>query len=400
MVNVLWISPYAPYDKVGHAGGQIENYYVKEINRSKDIDLFLLSFIDKDEYDEVKSDLESSKVNNIIIKNDEIKSNKFLDKIKLYNKYGGIVKKEYWEIINKYLNKYYSNSPDVIVIEWTEFIMFIPEIKLKYPHAKIVSIEEDVTFLKYYRSMKSRKNLLKKLSWNIRYKFLKKSELKVLALSDLVILNNSKDEKLVKDKGINKTWSWTPYFNDMTNSKKEDFLTNNIVFYGAMSRKENHDSVLWFIKNVFKEMDNSIKFIVVGNKPQKELCDLSSDRIIVTGFVDSVEPYFQNALCCVAPLVMGAGIKIKVLEAMSAGVPVLTNNIGIEGIDAVDGKDYFYCETPEQYIKTINLLSNDVNVAKKISDNAKKFITENYNYRKDAKEFENIIINMGHSDIE
>ncbi len=396
MINVLWMSPYAPYDKVGHAGGQIENYYLKELNKNKDIELFLLSFIDKEEYKDVKIDLASSNVWNVIIDNNIIKTDKYLDKIRLFNKYGGIIKKDYWNIIEQNLDENYSKIPDVIVVEWTEFIMFIPEIKSKYPNAKIVSIEEDVTFLKYYRIIRNQSNLLKKLLWNIRYHHLKKSELKSLAMSDLVILNNSKDEKLVKNKGIKNTWVWTPYFMNMTKDKKDDFLTRNIVFYGAMARKENHDSVMWFIKNVLEKInDKDVRFFIVGSKPQKELLDLASDRIIVTGFVDSVQPYFQNALCCVAPLVMGAGVKIKVLEAMSAGVPVLTNDIGIEGIEAENKKDYFHCESPEQYIQAISLLINDKNVGEKMGNSSREFISKNYNYEQDSKVFVNKIKSLG-----
>ena len=395
MINVLWMSPYAPYDKVGHAGGQIENYYLKELNKNKDIELFLLSFIDKEEYKDVKIDLASSNVGNVIINNNIIKTDKYLDKIRLFNKYGGIVKKDYWNIIEQNLDENYSKIPDVIVVEWTEFIMFIPEIKLRYPNAKIVSIEEDVTFLKYYRIIRSQSNLLKKLLWNIRYHKLKKSELKSLDMSDIVILNNSKDENLVQNMGIKNTWVWTPYFMNMTKDIKDDFLTKNIVFYGAMARKENHDSVMWFIKNVLEKInDKDVRFIIVGSKPQKELLDLASDRIIVTGFVDSVKPYFQNALCCVAPLVMGAGVKIKVLEAMSAGVPVLTNDIGIEGIQAVDKKDYFHCEKPEQYIQAIRLLINDKNVGEKMGNSSREFISKNYNYEQDSKVFVNKIKNL------
>lgn len=396
MINVLWMSPYAPYDKVGHAGGQIENYYLKELNKNKDIELFLLSFIDKEEYKDVKIDLASSNVGNVIINNNIIKTDKYLDKIRLFNKYGGIVKKDYWNIIEQNLDENYSKIPDVIVVEWTEFIMFIPEIKLRYPNAKIVSIEEDVTFLKYYRIIRSQSNLLKKLLWNIRYHKLKKSELKSLDMSDIVILNNSKDENLVQNMGIKNTWVWTPYFMNMTKDKKDDFLTRNIVFYGAMARKENHDSVMWFIKNVLEKInDKDVRFFIVGSKPQKELLDLASDRIIVTGFVDSVQPYFQNALCCVAPLVMGAGVKIKVLEAMSAGVPVLTNDIGIEGIEAENKKDYFHCESPEQYIQAISLLINDKNVGEKMGNSSREFISKNYNYEQDSKVFVNKIKSLG-----
>ena len=69
---------------------------------------------------------------------------------------------------------------------------------------------------------------------------------------------------------------------------------------------------------------------------------------------------------------------------MSAGMPVLTNEIGIEGIFAEDGKEFFLCKTPEDYEKNIMNIANDAVLRKKIAINAKRFIECNYNYEKDA----------------
>ena len=70
-----------------------------------------------------------------------------------------------------------------------------------------------------------------------------------------------------------------------------------------------------------------------------------------------------------APLILGAGIKVKILEAMYSGIPVLTNDIGIEGIEAEDKKDYYHCVTAEEYekvIRTIYSTESSVNGKEKI----------------------------------
>ena len=109
--------------------------------------------------------------------------------------------------------------------------------------------------------------------------------------------------------------------------------------------------------------------------------------ICVTGFVDDITPYFENSLCLVAPLVLGAGIKIKILEAMSSGLPVLTNEIGIEGINAVNERDYFFCKTPEDYERRILSLSENPDIGIKMDSMAKKFVKEQFNYERDAELF-------------
>ena len=134
--------------------------------------------------------------------------------------------------------------------------------------------------------------------------------------------------------------------------------------------------------------DLDIRLIVLGGNPSIDLRQMECERILVTGFVDSIAPFFQNAMCFIAPLILGAGIKVKVLEAISAGVPVLTNNIGIEGIFAKDQTEYFHCETPGDYENIIRKLVSDRINLRQIEDNDRAFIekysTANsfYRYRK------------------
>lgn len=79
---------------------------------------------------------------------------------------------------------------------------------------------------------------------------------------------------------------------------------------------------------------------------------------------------------------------------MSSGIPVLTNSIGIEGINAEKNKDYFYCEKPEEYAERIKQLIYTNNLQTKIEINAKTFIKDNYNYEKDVKQFHDRLLKL------
>jgi glycosyltransferase involved in cell wall biosynthesis len=134
-------------------------------------------------------------------------------------------------------------------------------------------------------------------------------------------------------------------------------------------------------------LDENYRFIIVGNRPDKQLLKYASNRVIITGFVEDICPYFENALCLVAPLVTGAGIKIKVLEAMSSGLTVLTNKIGIEGIPAKNKNDFLLCETEQEYVFWISELAQNQQLNMTIGNNGKEFIKNNYNYKQDMIEF-------------
>ena len=99
-------------------------------------------------------------------------------------------------------------------------------------------------------------------------------------------------------------------------------------------------------------------------------------------------------MCLVAPLVLGAGIKVKILEALSSGIPVITNDIGIEGIPAQSGCEYIHCIKPEEYAKAIREIYTgaiDINL---MAFNAKKFM-QRYSLEKSLSLYQNKLEELG-----
>lgn len=251
----------------------------------------------------------------------------------------------------------------------------------------VTAVEQDVTFQAYYRLFKNERNLFKKCVRYIIYRNTRSFEIKILNKCDTVKVFDIKDKKLL-EKAVPgaKLQQIAPYYDRL--SIKQTYSNNDkaILFYGAMARKENTDAVIWFLKNVFYKLDDTYKFYIIGNNPPKVLEKYKSDTVIITGFVEDVSVYAKNALCFVVPLLQGAGIKIKVLEAFAMGVPVLTNNIGIEGIAdcSQSGKLYLHCNTSEDYIKNIHLLDADKALAKNIGKDSIQYVLSEFCYEEGA----------------
>lgn len=405
-MNILWISACAPYDTVPHAGGKNHNFYLKQIFK-KNHNLELLSFYSPNE--KIKLDLDKYGIKNQLICRDSNPKTIF-EKIKhrillhlfqlnpfsqcLYYNNSVELKQAYRKVRKS--NFFEQNKLDIIILQWTEMVLLLPKLKKIFPSAKFVTIEEDVFFLASYRRWYYSTNVFKKILSFIEYKRVKRLEKKCLELADLVILNNYKDYKLLDDNGIvcNKVVN-APFYMNMSHIKSKH-SGKDILFYGAMCRTENYQSAIWFIENVFPKLEPlGYRFVVLGNKPHESLKKFDNGKsICVTGFVDDITPYFENSLCLVAPLVLGAGIKIKILEAMSSGLPVLTNEIGIEGINAVNERDYFFCKTPEDYERRILGLSENPDIGIKMDSMAKKFVKEQFNYERDADRFYYKLINL------
>ena len=401
--KVFWISLFIPYDKVSHAGGKIHNYYLKTLHKTEQFDVRLLTFA-------TKSDMEKQDLDDYGIQYEAIcygagilnKLGRGLINVESmfnpFNRYGRALQNYHILKIRRHLKRYSVENyePDIVILQWTQMVFFLPLIRQYFPKARIISIEEDVSYLSYKRKKDYYKNPFSQFACKISYRKVKKLELERLRQSDLIILNNHKDEKLLKQDGLDEKHLsvWIPFFQNYL-EKPYYGITKNIIFYGGMARPENYLSAIWFIENVMPLLaDTDIVFQVIGANPDKSLFKYKSNRVHIIGFVDHVENYFSGALCLVAPLVLGAGVKIKILEAMSAGVPVLTNDIGIEGIPAIDRKDYFYCSEPEEYANIIRILLNNKQIGSNMSRNEITFIRDNYDIKKSANQFINWINKM------
>ena len=382
MKKVLWIAMNAGYDTVAHAGGKNENFYLKGLKKAND-DVRVLSFALENERE--KLDLDDYHIENEIkyYPNNVSKLFKMVDMYRYAKNAVKRYKKEGYE-------------PDVVILQWTLMAFLIGYMKRIFPKAKYILAEEDVSFLAYKRMATYYTNWVKKFVFSCVYRLVKCLELKAIRKSDKTICSNKKDVKLLMDEGLSTelVTSWTPFYQDLS---KAEYVGENkdVIFYGAMGRPENEMSAIWFIENVLPLVkDTGIRFVIVGGGVKDNLRTFASDQVKIEGFVENLEPYFSKSLCLAAPLVLGAGIKIKVLECMSAGLPVITNEIGIEGITAVDGEEYMHATTPQEYADAIKRLVEDRQLGQNISRSAKKFIKEEFDLDKSLKEFIAWIENM------
>lgn len=403
MKKILWLSPYAPYDQVAHAGGKVHNYYIKKFQDSGRFDVTLLSLCLKDE--EAKLDLDQYGIKNHIFVSEQTAIAKYwrrllngLSYVNPFDKYAAVC--QWYEVmqLKRLLRDYIKSgkSPDIVIMQWTFSVMLLPIIKKAFPDCKTVAIEEDVTFQSYYRIWKAKENVILKTFWRKRYQKEKKLELSLLEEVDMIVTNNQKDATMLKHCGLKeeKIFTSVSYFDNYSKIER-NIIGKDILFYGAMARPENFESAIWFIKEVMPQLrEQNVRFVIVGSNPPKELLKYQSERAIVTGFVKDVSSYLETCLCMAAPLIRGAGIKIKIIEGMSAGIPILTNEVGIEGISATDGEEYIHCETADDYAKAVQKIINQKINGRLMGEKARSFILNHYNIESKTNEFIKLVDEM------
>jgi sugar transferase (PEP-CTERM/EpsH1 system associated) len=156
-----------------------------------------------------------------------------------------------------------------------------------------------------------------------------------------------------------------------------------LLFIGNMGYPPCVDSVLYFCREIFPRIRHKLgaaEFWIVGRDPRAEVLQLNSDSVHVTGHVDDVIPYYRQSAICVVPLRAGGGTRLKILEAMALGRPVVSTTIGCEGLDVIDGEHILIADNPEQFAeKTVNLFT-DRPLYQHISSNGRLLVETRYDW--------------------
>ncbi len=159
-----------------------------------------------------------------------------------------------------------------------------------------------------------------------------------------------------------------------------------LIFIGGMSWYPNREAMLFFARKVWPLLKIKIPEInmhVVGETPPEELIELSKkdNNYHVYGFVDDIKNMFNRAGLYICPISDGGGTKLKVLDALAMGKPIVAHPIACEGIEVINNKNVLFAETPEEYVGRISELIEKPLLRAKISEENRKLIHDKYSYR-------------------
>jgi len=158
----------------------------------------------------------------------------------------------------------------------------------------------------------------------------------------------------------------------------------DIIFVGSLSYPPNNEAALRLIERIMplvrKQLPESRLFIV-GQSPSQTLLDYSDDlRTVVTGKVSDIRPYLSRSTVMCVPLMSGSGTKYKILEALSAGVPVVCSSLAIEGLNLEPGVDVLVGDSDEEIAKLVLDLIFDPQLAETLSDNGRRLVENEYSW--------------------
>jgi glycosyltransferase involved in cell wall biosynthesis len=161
-------------------------------------------------------------------------------------------------------------------------------------------------------------------------------------------------------------------------------VRRDLVFMGRMDYHANIDAALFFARKIWPLVHArrpELRFVVVGAQPTKEVAALRDlAGVTVTGTVDDVRPFYQSALAAVVPLRVAGGTRLKVLEAMAAGTPVISTTLGAEGLAVTAGKDILIADSADAIADTAASLQAETPVWQSLVTNARTLVQRQYDW--------------------
>ncbi len=167
-------------------------------------------------------------------------------------------------------------------------------------------------------------------------------------------------------------------------SQPREVADPSFLFAGVMDYPPNIDAVAWFIDKVWDQILARwphAKFVIAGMNPTEKIRQYEQKTgIQVTGFVEDIKPYFDQANIFVAPFRIARGVQNKVLQAFACELPVIATPMGAEGIRCQDGEDILTANTPHDFIQHVERLIEDPSFYGFIGRNALNTIKTHYSW--------------------
>lgn len=376
MTKILFLTPCNPYNEI--SGGTIGTIHSLEFLK-KHFVLDLYCFNQGSSKNNESSDV-SSNINNFTYVDFETKKRNLKTilcslfqklPLSIYRNNSIKMKNEIKNIIQNY---------EIVYVDHWLMMQFIPK---KYKGIVILR-EHNAEYVMWERRLSIEKNFLKKLYLMIELIKIKSYEKHICNKANIVLTFTENDKQaLIKIGATGENITVLPALivsTEYNKNKNYNKLENNLLYIGTMNWDANVDGLEYFLKNIYpkiKEKINDIKFYIVGKNPPSKIQKYAENdkSIILTGFVQNLKEYYNMCKLFVVYLRFGSGVKIKILEALANYIPVVSNKVGLEGINT---NAAILAQTDNDFIDIITKTLTNNEKLKSLSEEAIEYVNNTF----------------------
>ena len=308
------------------------------------------------------------------------------------------------DLMSQILSQVPDDHFDIITLEGIHAAEFTSLLKQKYPGTPIVLRQANVEHLLLERNADKTKNMFVRSFLKDQARIMKKFETEAMdSVQGVTAVTPVDKQKLMEllptiqceviEDGAN-----LQAIRDIERDPDTLLAVSNWAW------RPNIEGLKWFIQKVWprlKQQYPAVQFKIAGHGiPDRIQRKLEPAGIDYLGFVDDIEELRQKSTIMMVPLLSGSGLKLKILEGLASGIPIVTTPIGAEGIEMLAERDYLHAETPDEFADQTVRLLRDPALRKKLSKNGRLLIEEKYQWTQKAESLErfmNQIIQKGKS---
>jgi len=251
---------------------------------------------------------------------------------------------------------------DLVHVDMLPLTVYINEFK-SLPR---ILVNHNVESVRLYRWFQTEPNPIKKAYLGLQWLKLRSFERSAMEKFDGCVVVSEIDRQLLRQMGINNNLFVVPNGTntEFFKSTGKKVIDNSVLWIGHMDVHTNKDAVLYFWREIYpilKKKYPEVKMTFVGTAPPKEIADAAraDGHVRVTGFVDDIRPFIEEAAVMVVPIRIGSGTRLKILDAMAMGKAIVSTSVGCEGINVSNGRNILIADHPYDFAnKTIGLLKS------------------------------------------
>ncbi len=355
MKHILFITPFVPGKEEG-AGAAYTYELLNEMSKTHYVDLVYFENVNNSPYHPSSDNIR------VLRRYIVTKAKKIMGALSLFFLFPLFTARFNYSVV-LYLRKLIKeNHYDFVYFDFSQTFSYA--LFINHPH-KILMLH-DVIAQKYSRMKR------------VLFRWAKWSERVLLESGDTLFTFSEKDSSLIKSLYGLRSYSTTFFISENVMNAFPSSIGDYYVMFGSWGREENYETLTWVMDNIKALIDENERIIVIGggNIPSeiKDRMEGIQD-IEFKGFIDNPYPIIANAKAEIVPLKKGAGVKVKCIEALACGTPVIGSEIAFEGIPERYKEFMFIAHSPVEYREIMTAIK--LSVEERI--NYKKFFVADYN---------------------
>jgi glycosyltransferase involved in cell wall biosynthesis len=175
-------------------------------------------------------------------------------------------------------------------------------------------------------------------------------------------------------------------------------IPNQLIFTGSFRFPVNYEAMQWFVGEVYPRILEQVpetRLVITGDHANRPLPP--APNITLAGYVDDIKSRIASSTVSIAPILSGGGTRLKILEAMAIGIPVVSTSKGAEGLTTSSENHVLVADSPDAFADCVVSILKNKTLWNQFSLDGKRFVKENFNWETVMPHFLDLVKNTAQS---